>query len=290
MMMAELIDRKQMKADVKSLLAGAQVSPKGMVALYLGLSLVLSMVTSLSGGATLPAVPEGLLSGLLSTFLSILIDLLSIVLSAGFVLYCMAVRRGERAEYLTLFDGFSFVGKLIGLHIVMGFFIMLWSMLFLFPGIVASYRYRFALYDLYENPGIGIMEALEMSKRQTLGYKSQLFLLDLSYLGWSILASIPVGVYSGILSRNMMDAVTAYPGSVLDVYAAVDTVLPAWGWTLVFGLWSLLVGLFYYANYQCVELGYFETAKRTSGVGEGAAPRQDSTWNGGPGPDGLGGF
>ena len=47
-----------------------------------------------------------------------------------------------------------------------------------YTGIVAAYRYRFALYNLYENPGIGVMEALDMSKRQTLGYKSQLFTLD----------------------------------------------------------------------------------------------------------------
>lgn len=99
------------------------------------------------------------------------------VLSAGFVLYCMAVRRGQRAEFLTLFDGFSFVGKVIGLNIVIGVFTFLWSLLFVIPGIIASYRYRFALYNLYENPGIGIMEALDMSKQQTVGYKSQLFVL-----------------------------------------------------------------------------------------------------------------
>ena len=105
------------------------------------------------------------------------------------MLYCMAIRRGERAEYLTLFDGFSFVGKIILLDIISGFFIVLWSMLFLIPGVIAAYRYSFASFNLYENPGIGVMEALDMSKRQTLGYKSQLFTLDLSYLGWSLLSA-----------------------------------------------------------------------------------------------------
>ena len=52
---------------------------------------------------------------------------MSMVLAAGFVLYCMAVRRGERAEYLTLFDGFSFVGKVILLNIVIYLFTFLWS-------------------------------------------------------------------------------------------------------------------------------------------------------------------
>lgn len=281
-MIAELIDRRQLKADAKALLADAQVSPKGMVALYLGLSLVLNLLVSFSGNA-----------GLLSTFVSILTSLLGWVLSAGFVLYCMAVRRGERAEYLTLFDGFSFVGKIIGLNIVTYIFIWLWSLLFVIPGIIAAYRYRFALYNLYENPGIGVMEALDMSKRQTAGYKSQLFMLDLSYIGWSLLGSIPAMIYSGAVSWRMAQIGYGYVSGNLASFSADFTVLglPDWSWTLVIGLWSLAAALFYLANYQCVELGYFETAKRTSGVGEGAAPRQEQDpWNGGMGPDGLGGF
>jgi uncharacterized membrane protein len=238
-MMAALIDRKGLKAETKELLSQAQVSPKSMTALYLVLLLALDMVGFFADGL-----------GFLSTFISILATLLSWALAAGFVLYCMAIRRGERAEYLTLFDGFSFVGKVIGLNIVMDFFIFLWTMLFIIPGIIAFYRYRFALYNLYENPGIGIMEALDMSKQQTRGYKSQLFMLDLSYLGWGILASLPVGVYSGISSWQTLQS------GMLDYYPSVGTIaastlaagsfstsplinnllLSDWAWTLVIGV------------------------------------------------------
>ena len=282
-MMATLIDRKQLKRDMKDLLADAQVSPRAMAALYLGLSLVLSMADALAGD-----------SGLLATFLSILTSLLGMVLSAGFVLYCMAVRRGKRAEFLTLFDGFSFVGKLIGLNIIMYFFIALWSMLFVIPGIIAAYRYRFALYNLYENPGFSVFEALNMSKRQTFGYKSQLFMLDLSYLGWSILASVPSMLYSGLLSQElMMDTMNALDfgsiGTIAFTTGSLSTaILPVWGWTLLTGLWQLAVAIFYLPTYQCVELGYFEIAKSTSGVGEGATPNRQDTWRNGP--DDLGGF
>ena len=284
-MMAELIDRKQLKADMKNLLADAQVSPKGMTALYLVLLLVLNLAASLLDG-----------SGLVSTFLSILSSLFGMVLGSGFVLYCMAVRRGERAEYLTLFDGFSFVGKIIGLNIVMYIFIWLWSMLFIIPGFIAAYRYRFALYNLYENPGIGIMEALDMSKQQTLGYKGQLFTLDLSYLGWTLLASVPSMVESTFFYEELFSDAMTYIDSSAQVLSAVSAapsayeMLPAWGWVLISGLWSLVVSLFYLPNYQCVELGYFEIAKSTSGVGEGASPRNGNPWNNDMGPDGLGGL
>lgn len=280
-MMASLIDRKQLKQETKDLLADAQVSPRATTALYLVLSLVLSMVDTLAGG-----------SGVLSTFLSILTTLLGMVLSAGFVLYCMATRRGERAEFLTLFDGFSFVGKLIGLNIIMYFFITLWSMLFVVPGIIAAYRYRFALYNLYENPGIGAMEALNMSKRQTYGYKSQLFMLDLSYLGWTLLASAPSLIYGSLLSQETlmeaMDTVGFGTIAFMSTGSLSTAALPVWGWTLLMGLWQLAVAIFYLPAYQCVELGYFEIAKSTSGVGEGASPNSQDTWR--SGPDDLGGF
>ena len=280
-MTAELIDRKGMKAEVREMLSGAQVSPRAITALYCGLLLVLNMVSAFAGD-----------TGFLSTFVTILTSLLNVILGAGFAMYCMAIRRGERAEYITLFDGFSFVGKLIGLTIVTALFIWLWSMLFIIPGIIAAYRYRFAPYNLYENPGIGVMEALEMSKRQTMGYKGQLFALGLSYLGWTLLASLPAIVEVGMLYYGLFSSAFDYMnGTIAAMPADISSfaVLPAWLWTLIISLWSMAVSLFYLPNYQCVELGYYETAKRTSGVGAGA---ETPAIGAGPGagPDGLGGL
>ena len=178
----EHIDRRRLKSDMKSVVRHAQVSARVMTALYLGLSLILSLLN----------YAGGLKGGPLSIFLSILTTLLSLVLGAGFVMYCMAILRGERTEYLSLFDGFSIAGKFIALYIIQISFITLWSMLFVVPGIIAMYRYRFAEYNLYENPDLGVFQALDMSKRQTAGYKLQLFTLDVSYFGWACLASLPM--------------------------------------------------------------------------------------------------
>lgn len=269
--MWQVIDRKRLKADMKQLLRTAQVPAKAMTALYLLLIMGLDLADVTAGG---------MVSGLLGTFVSVLTSLVAMVLSAGFVLYCMAVRRGQRAEFLTLFDGFSFVGKVIGLNIVIGVFTFLWSLLFVIPGIIASYRYRFALYNLYENPGIGIMEALEMSKQQTVGYKSQLFVLDLTYFGWAVLASLPAAALEWSVSYQ-----TISQAASMSTPAAVAAILTvsAIQWVVVIDLWNILVSLFYLPVYQCTELGYFDIAKETSGVGFGAAPRKE-------GPDGLGGL
>lgn len=186
-MMAQLIDRKHLKQEMKELLRSAQVSPRGMTCLYLALVLVLNLADSFMGLMN---------PGLLGTFISILTGLMSMVLASGFVMYCMAIRRGERAEYLTLFDGFSFVGKVILLNIVIYLFTFFWSLLFVIPGIIAAYRYRFAVYNLCENPEMGVMDAINMSKAQTVGFKWQLFVLDLSFLGWQILCGLTLGILS----------------------------------------------------------------------------------------------
>ena len=79
-------------------------------------------------------------------------------------------------------------------QIVQYIFVFLWTLLFIVPGIVAAYRYRFAILNLCENPEIGVMEAINMSKAQTAGFKWQLFVLDLSFIGWALLASLTLGI------------------------------------------------------------------------------------------------
>lgn len=262
--MREFVDRRALKAESRALLADAQVSPKAMVALYLGLTLLLNLVYQLSGT-----------SGLLSTFVYILTSLMALVLQAGFILYCMAVRRGERAELLTLFDGFSFAGKVILLKLAIFCLVAAWSLLFLIPGVIAAYRYRFALPNLCENPELGVMEALALSRRQSFGFKWPLFLLDLSYLGWSLLASLPVLFYQSFIAHGIIqNSVGQFVGGTAGIAASLAS-LPALFWVLFAGLWQLGVSLFYYAQFQCTELGYFELARQAARA---------------PGPDGLGGL
>lgn len=47
-------------------------------------------------------------------------------------------------------------------------------------------------------------------------------------------------------------------------------------WVLMIDLWNCVVALFYLPVYQCTELGYFDIAKETSGIGLGASPRNES--------------
>ena len=242
--MFEIVNRRQVKAESRALLRAAQVSPIAVFALYLGIQLAMDLLYYLLPAGTSP------LGSTAEVFVSIFSALISTVLMAGVWLYCMAIRRGERAEILTLFDGFSFAGKLIAASLLQGLFIFLWSMLFVIPGVVAAYRYRYTTVNLCENPDLGVVEALEMSKQQTRGYKSQLFMLDLSYFGWMLLASLPaVAVSAFVMDEARLLAIFSAPWYLLAE-------------CVCFFVFSLM----YLPNRHVSELAYYETSVRTSGV------------------------
>lgn len=203
-----LLDRVSLKNEAKGILRGARVSPYLFTLLFMGISLVLTAVSDFvsfdedmvhniyySTGVDLSfLVLHRAFPAALVTFVSILVSLLGVLLNAGYYRYHLAVRRGEEVPYLGLFDGFSFAGKLILLALVQYIFIFLWTLLFIIPGFIAAYRYRFAVYNLCENPDMGVMEAINMSKAQTAGFKWQLFVLDLSFIGWRILSGLTLNI------------------------------------------------------------------------------------------------
>ena len=203
-----MLDRVQIKLEAKGVVRSAKVSAYLFTLLALALAFLLNGVSdymsmddvwaydySVRTGFDLSFLAlHGAYPTILVLFVSVVTTLTGLILDAGQVLYHLGVRRGEEMPYTALFDGFSFAGKIILLSIVQYIFIFLWTLLFIVPGIVAAYRYRFAILNLCENPEIGVMEAINMSKAQTAGFKWQLFVLDLSFIGWALLASLTLGI------------------------------------------------------------------------------------------------
>lgn len=65
-----------------------------------------------------------------------------------------------------------------------------WSLLFYFPGLVKYYQMYFMSYIMAENPSISPARAREISSKMTEGHKWQIFVLELSFLGWILLATL----------------------------------------------------------------------------------------------------
>jgi uncharacterized membrane protein len=87
--------------------------------------------------------------------------------------------------------------KTVGSVLYYMFFLMLWFMLFYIPGIVKTYSYRMIPFILADNPRIGAKRALKLSCMMTKGHKLDIFILDLSFMGWYLLGLLAccVGVY-----------------------------------------------------------------------------------------------
>ncbi len=71
---------------------------------------------------------------------------------------------------------------------------LLWLFLFIVPGVIKAYEYSMIPYLLAENPNLSASQAFSLSKQMTTGQKMDLFVLDLSFLGWIILGALCCGI------------------------------------------------------------------------------------------------
>lgn len=108
--------------------------------------------------------------------------------------YYLGLAGGETPEFGILFSRFHIFPKALGLRLYTMLLTLLWGLLFIIPGIVAAYRYAMAPYLMAQYPEKGIVECVEDSKALMLGHKGRLFLLHLSFIGWSILATLTAGL------------------------------------------------------------------------------------------------
>ena len=75
-------------------------------------------------------------------------------------------------------------------------YIVLWSLLFIIPGIIKSYEYRMIPYILADNPEMPTEEVFAESKRLMSGNKWKAFVLDFSFIGWQLLSVLTCGILS----------------------------------------------------------------------------------------------
>lgn len=136
------------------------------------------------------------------------LTVLSIVLSPLLVsllgFYVILIKRdpseqfslGEEIKNIFKVSFDATYGKKLVVSILRTLFITLWCFLFIIPGIVYNYSSYFSFQIMCENPNLKPMEALKLSKKMVAGNRSELFALDLSFIGWWILCGISFGIAS----------------------------------------------------------------------------------------------
>lgn len=158
--------------------------------------------------------------------MELLITLYQWVMMFGYTAYALGLARRTGPGYRTLLEGFAHLGKALLVSFLTGLFTTLWGLAATLPGVVViiigsladsyglvflgvllvlcgavvelivSYRYRLATYFLLDNPDMGALASITASKQAMRGHKGELFVMDLSFLGWWILSAFTLGILS----------------------------------------------------------------------------------------------
>lgn len=113
------------------------------------------------------------------------------------VAYCFLKqsRDGQPMNIGDMFKGFSqdFLGTFL-LGLLSSLFVALWSLLLVIPGIVKTYAYSMAFYIKVDHPEYDWKQCLNASQQMMKGHKTDLFVQDLSFIGWLFVGSLCLGV------------------------------------------------------------------------------------------------
>ncbi len=153
------------------------------------------------------------------TFIIIFLILMSVVILLD-VFICNPIEVGCKRFYVRNLNesaqvgnvGFAFDNHYKNITKTMFFrdlYTILWTLLFIIPGIVKSYEYQMIPYLLAENPQMSREQAFAESKRMMSGQKWRAFVLDLSFIGWNILSAMTLGILGIFYVQPYMDATHA---------------------------------------------------------------------------------
>ncbi len=134
-------------------------------------------------------------SGYIPKIGPIIVFVISGPMTVGFIRFFMNFKKTEENVPLdVLFSGFKCFENAFLTHLLVTLYTLLWTCLFIVPGIIAFFKYSQALFIIADDPEIGASEAISMSKDMMDGYKWKFFLLNLSFIGWAILSIITFGI------------------------------------------------------------------------------------------------
>lgn len=177
------MNRQQMKALSKQQLGGGIFSNNWLMGVV-----VVLIITALSSACAVIPCLGGIAALIISGPLQY----------GTCYVFLKLARTGTPIDISDIFEGFQsdFSGNfLIGL--MTGIFTFLWSLLFIIPGIIKAYSYSMAYYVKADHPDYDWNACIKESMRITNGHKWDLFVLDLSFIGWTLVGMCLCGI--GIL-------------------------------------------------------------------------------------------
>lgn len=127
-------------------------------------------------------------------FIGPVVTLLLLPLNYGLDVLFLRNLRGEQIGVGQLFDGFKDYVRIFCTLLLQTVYTFLWTLLLVVPGIIKGYSYAMTNFILKDDPELQNNAAIEKSMKMMEGHKMDLFLLDLSFIGWAILSCLTLGI------------------------------------------------------------------------------------------------
>lgn len=132
---------------------------------------------------------------LASLVMAVAYFILGSVIEIGYARFNLdVVDRQKEPEIGTMFGFFHHWKTTATARLLRGLYVLLWSLLFIIPGIIAGYSYAMTEYILAEHPELTAGEAIARSKEMMEGNRFRLFCLQLSFIGWDLLCALTLGI------------------------------------------------------------------------------------------------
>ena len=116
------------------------------------------------------------------------------VLQLGYARFLLKQHDGKALDFNDLFSQFDRFGTGFAQNFLRTLYTFLWSLLLIVPGIIAALSYAMTPFILEEHPELTASEAIARSKALMDGHKMDLFILNLTFLGWDILCALTANI------------------------------------------------------------------------------------------------
>ena len=129
-------------------------------------------------------------------------------LSVGICIFFTSVAKGEKADLGSVFGGFSNFGNACVTGIIESIFLLLWNLIPV-VGIIKAYSYSMTFFIQKDHPEMTKTEAITASRQMMKGHKWELFVLELSFIGWILLSCLTFGILLIVYVGPYMSATKA---------------------------------------------------------------------------------
>ncbi len=135
------------------------------------------------------------LFGSLASLASLAVSLFfTMIVSMGALFVWLDLSNGKNAEINTLFEPFNDYKRYLVGGLWVTLYVFLWTLLFVIPGIIKQISYSQTFYIMRDNPEMKGDDARKLSMKLMHGHKMDFFLLQLSFIGWVLLAILTFGI------------------------------------------------------------------------------------------------